>query len=228
MICNDYIPEEERAMQRVLFYCLLLIFFWTSHATAVTEINEIGPEKIARIEVGVKSREVRIFESQSDEEYWPYRAATASSKNSMKLPFGRKGVIHKIVLNPEYRPTADTKKEALEKGRKLKDYYPPNSKGNPLGKLKMFMGFRNALFGLYNSSLGIHTTTSPNSIGKRVSHGCTRLKDANAFEIARIILKQDGKSDEEISALFKKAKENPRKSIFLKVTNGPEVIYLND
>jgi lipoprotein-anchoring transpeptidase ErfK/SrfK len=216
-------------MKTVLFYLILMVVFPFSDTFASVETNtDNKPAKIAKIEVGVKSREVRVLENSADDKYWPYRAATASPKNSIGLPFGRKGVIHKIVLNPDFHPTDAMKKEARDKGRKLKDYYPPNSKGNPLGKLKMFIGFHNARSELYNSSLGIHTTTSPNSIGKRVSHGCTRQGDADAFEIARVILKQDGRSDEEISALFERAKKNPKKSITIKVANGPEVVYLND
>lgn len=216
-------------MKLVLFYLILMVVFPFSNVCAsVEKSSNEKPAKIARIEVGVKSREIRVFENPLDDEYWFYRAATASLRNSAGLPFGKRGVVWKIVLNPDWRPTPDMKKEAIKKGRKLKDYYPPNSKGNPLGKLKIFMGFHDASLKLYNSNLGIHTTTEKNSIGKRVSHGCTRLNDTDAFEIVRVILEQSGKSNTEISELFEKAKRTPKKSITLLVPNGPEVVYLNN
>ena len=113
------------------------------------------------------------------------------------------------------------KEEAIKKGKPLKDYYPPNSAGNPLKEIKLFISY-----GGNNSALGIHTTTSPGSIGHQRSHGCTRLEKEPASKIAHTLLRQDGKSEEEILELFEQATKNPKKELAIQIKNGPEVVYL--
>ena len=96
----------------------------------------------------------------------------------------------------------------------------PPGKNNPLGKIKLFISYDGN-----NSSLGIHSTNEPKSIGKRVTHGCTRLGEKDVFALARIILEQNGYNADE---LFRKAAENPKKSIVIDIEDGPTVVHLKD
>ncbi|HEX8974064.1 MAG TPA: L,D-transpeptidase family protein [Patescibacteria group bacterium] len=177
--------------------------------------------KIARIEVGVETKEVRIFqENEGSLVEQVYPAATASpGKNSRGIPYGKVGVATKIVFNPGWTPTKDIWKEYFKKRKKpMKKYFHPGASDNPLGLAKIFISYNG-----YNSTLGIHTTNEPRSIGRRVSHGCTRISDESMLEIASIILKQNGHDAEKIIG---QALENPTKPITILLEDGPEVIYM--
>ncbi|HEX2077522.1 MAG TPA: L,D-transpeptidase [Longimicrobium sp.] len=67
--------------------------------------------------------------------------------------------------------------------------------GNPMGRVKMH------LFGIYY----IHGTPAPNErfLGRPASHGCIRMRNADAMELARMVLRADGApvSDATLDAL---------------------------
>jgi lipoprotein-anchoring transpeptidase ErfK/SrfK len=60
---------------------------------------------------------------------------------------------------------------------------PPGSPGNPMGRVKMF--FR-------EPDLYIHGTSLPSSLGRARSHGCVRLRNTDAVELARMVMVNGG------------------------------------
>ena len=60
---------------------------------------------------------------------------------------------------------------------------PPGSPGNPMGRVKMF--FR-------EPDLYIHGTYLPSSLGNARSHGCIRMRNIDAVELARIVMIHGG------------------------------------
>jgi hypothetical protein len=170
------------------------------------------------IEINVESRKITAIQKTEDGQITKiFSAATASPKNTIDLPFEKSGRITKIVFNPSWKPSDNIQKENLEKfGKKLPKIIPPG-KDNPLGKVKLFIAFANGPY-----DLGIHGTNKPKSIGKRVSHGCNRLRHKDVMSLANLILTQNGEDFEEI---LRMAEENPQVPITIKIVHGPEVFY---
>lgn len=100
----------------------------------------------------------------------------AVGKRGWRTPKGRTSVINKR-RNPTWTPPASIRKEAARKGRKLKKVYPagPN---NPLGTRALRLGLPGYL---------IHGTNKPYSIGKRISHGCIRLRRSDIEHLYSLV-----------------------------------------
>jgi lipoprotein-anchoring transpeptidase ErfK/SrfK len=66
-----------------------------------------------------------------------------------------------------------------------RDHEPeaPGSPGNPMGRVKMF--FR-------EPDLYIHGTGLPSSLGRARSHGCVRMRNTDAVEVARMVMVHGG------------------------------------
>jgi hypothetical protein len=180
--------------------------------------NEIV--KIDEIEIGVESCQIRTIQKNGDgETVKAYSAATASPKNSNGLPYGEKGRVYKITFNPSWSPTENIQKENIKKfGKRLPKEVPPG-KNNPLGTLKLYIAFPS------DYTLGIHGTNEPKSIGKRVSHGCNRLKKEDIEEVVRTILEQNGYDADE---LFERAAKNPKVAIAINLKIKPAVTYFKE
>lgn len=89
----------------------------------------------------------------------------AVGKRGWSTPRVRTSVVAKH-RNPTWTPPKSIRREAARKGRRLRKVYPagPN---NPLGTRALRLGISGYL---------IHGTNKPWSIGKRVSHGCIRMR----------------------------------------------------
>jgi murein L,D-transpeptidase YcbB/YkuD len=73
-------------------------------------------------------------------------------------------------------------------------WYPPDAEwaaqdtvtapgpGNPMGKVKL----------MFNGPYYLHGTPLASSIGRAASHGCVRMRDEDAVELARIVQKYGG------------------------------------
>lgn len=208
-------------------FCLFFFAFGANLAKAqeapvfqnlsTSQLSAPGAPTIATIEILVRSAAIKLTYANGLEE--TFKAGTASSKNTKGLPFDKKGYLWKVALNPSWTVPSSIIQEERTKGHKIKNFYRPNEKGNPLGKIKLFIEY-----GGYNSSLGIHGTNNPKSVGRRVSHGCNRLEERILFAIARSILTQNGY---DADALFAQAAQNPKNTIAREITNGPEIYYRN-
>jgi len=84
--------------------------------------------------------------------------------------------IQHIIWNPSWRPPASS----WARDRHVE---PPGAISNPMGRVKLF--FR-------EPDLYIHGTYLPSSLGNARSHGCIRLRNIDAVEVARIVMVHGG------------------------------------
>lgn len=84
--------------------------------------------------------------------------------------------IQTMIWNPSWRPPASAW---------ARDHKPekPGSPGNPMGRVKMF--FR-------EPDLYIHGTGLPSSLGNARSHGCIRMRNVDAVEVAKMVMVNGG------------------------------------
>lgn len=130
----------------------------------------------------------RIVPKQKDQ---PESSIVVNVPEYMVYLFGDKGVInyYPIAAGAPATPTPITKTKVIEKV-KNPTWVPPEWAGggdpvppgtsNPLG---------DRWVGLSIPGYGIHSTTSPSSIGLSASHGCMRMRPANArafFDLVKV------------------------------------------
>ncbi len=93
-------------------------------------------------------------------------------KQGWSTPIGQTTVVAKE-KDPAWHPPASLQREAASRGKYLPLVVPPGPH-NPLGKYAMRLGF---------TSILIHGTNRPTSIGLRSSHGCIRMYPKNIEEL---------------------------------------------
>ncbi len=100
----------------------------------------------------------------------------AVGKRGWSTPRGQTSVVAKK-RNPTWTPPASIRREAARRGKRLKRVYRagPN---NPLGTRALRLGMAGYL---------IHGTNRPYSIGKRVSHGCIRMRRADIEQLFSMV-----------------------------------------
>ena len=84
--------------------------------------------------------------------------------------------INRMIWNPSWTPP----NSKWARGRKPE---APGSPGNPMGRVKIF--FR-------EPDYYIHGTGHAASLGRAFSHGCIRLRNIDAVEVARIVMVHGG------------------------------------
>lgn len=103
--------------------------------------------------------------------------------NYYNLPLS--GEITKIIRNPYWGPTENTRKSYFKKtGKKLPEVVRPDDRRNAMGKAKFIIKFKNSA-----NPIRIHGTNDSDSIGKRTTRGCIRLRNKDVLKIADIIKK---------------------------------------
>lgn len=194
---------------------LVLISFSYAKAEKKIEEEKFGwLNRIDSIKIYVESAQMVAEENEWEKKI--YSVATSAKRYVGNIYFEKEGWIWKIVFNPFWFPPENIRKDYASKGKKLPRAVPPG-KDNPLGPIKLFFAFDG-----HNSSLGLHGTNKPDSIGKRVTYACTRGNTSDMFEIARIILEQNGYDAGEI---FKQARKNPQKTITIPLEDMPKVVH---
>lgn len=132
-------------------------------------------------------------------------------REKFPLPHGNR-VARQVILNPDWIPPDSewVAEEGVEPGERI----PADDPKNPLGKIKIPLG----------DAILIHEASSPNDIGRLVSHGCARLVRDDIFELAKMIAKGQGLSttDEEIE---KARRTKERKTLELKQPIPIEIAY---
>lgn len=91
-------------------------------------------------------------------------------------PLGETRITAKID-KPAWYPPASIRKEHAANGDPLPTVVPPGP-DNPLGPVKMTLGFNGYL---------IHGSNKKFGVGMQVSHGCFRMLNNNAVELAKMI-----------------------------------------
>jgi lipoprotein-anchoring transpeptidase ErfK/SrfK len=89
--------------------------------------------------------------------------------------------IRRMIWNPSWTPPASA-------WARDKKYEAPGSPGNPMGRVKMF--FR-------EPDYYIHGTGLASSLGNARSHGCLRMRNIDAVELARLVMINGGGTQEQ-------------------------------
>jgi lipoprotein-anchoring transpeptidase ErfK/SrfK len=127
-------------------------------AAAVEALADQAVQTKRRIVVDIPNCKVAVLEDGRVLKV--YRAATGAA--ATPTPAGTYEIVQRIP-----HPTWYAKKRVV-----------PPGKANPLGTRWM---------GLSRKGYGIHGTNNPRSIGRRASHGCVRLCNADAEELFEMV-----------------------------------------
>lgn len=144
--------------------------------TIITTPNVVDARpdgQVLRIEVDKPAKAVRAF-GRNDELVAFYPASIGSSEKP--APSGTYG-IRRVVKNPTYRYDPRFEFKGVRAQKKLSIAPGPN---NPVGVVWI---------DLTKASYGIHGTPRPEEIGKTQSHGCIRLTNWDALDLAKRVRK---------------------------------------
>jgi lipoprotein-anchoring transpeptidase ErfK/SrfK len=140
----------------------------------------------ARVEVDIAARKLHLL--RGDQRVESFNVAVGSEKWPTQKGEWK---ITQVVFNPDWVPPD----ESWAEEREPKESGDPD---NPLGRVQL----------VYDPPRTIHGTNQPSSIGKAVSHGSIRLRNADAEKLARQVLDAAGATKDE--AWFTRARENRR------------------
>lgn len=137
------------------------------------------------IEVDLASRKLHLLEG--GQHLAEYGVAVGSSKWPTQ-----KGewTIKQVVWNPEWIPPPD------ESWTEDKEPKKPGEADNPLGRVQL----------VYDLPRTIHGTNQPSSIGKAVSHGSIRMRNADAIALAKRVMEAAGAGKDD--AWYTRVQEN--------------------
>ena len=139
---------------------------------AVADVRRDGlPRKVGRIEI--KGTQVRVYDK--DETIVAIYPATVGS-TERPSPAGELKVTA-VAENPTYYYDPANNLKGVDVEEKLKLPPGPN---NPVGVVWI---------SLSEKGYGIHGTPDPEAVGKRASHGCIRLTNWDALELAKHVQK---------------------------------------
>lgn len=131
----------------------------------VEDALETAPYTGPKIVINVAARKLKLYDK--DQLVKTYSIAVGSS--AYRTPLGDRSMTQ-IVWNPWWIPP---KNSAWAKGAKD----TPPGRNNPLGPVKMKLG----------DAIMVHGTNKPASVGHAASHGCMRMNNEEAKELARYI-----------------------------------------
>ena len=99
--------------------------------------------------------------------------------------------IRRMIWNPDWRPPPSA-------WARDKKYEAPGSPGNPMGRVKMFF---------QEPDYYIHGTGLASSLGNARSHGCVRMRNIDAVELARLVMINGGGTQDQ--AWYEQTISNP-------------------
>jgi lipoprotein-anchoring transpeptidase ErfK/SrfK len=142
-------------------------------ANVTDEAASREPPKLSRIEVDKSRKQVRVY--TEDERLLAVYPATIGS-DSRPAPTGEHKV-QAIAMNPNYTYDPDYKFRGVDAKKPFTIAPGPN---NPVGSVWIRVA---------EDGYGIHGTPEPAKVGKTFSHGCVRLTNWDAEELARLVKK---------------------------------------
>lgn len=156
----------------VLLALVMAISAWYTLGRGMAAATEAaaGSAPGIRIVVDVSSR--RLYVKQGDETIRSY--VVAVGKKGYPTPRGSYRISH-LVWNPRWDPP--------ESGWARHEKAQKPGWHNKMGRVKMF--FR-------EPSYFIHGTPYEGSLGEARSHGCIRMSNGDAIELARLVMKHGG------------------------------------
>lgn len=131
------------------------------------------PHKAARIEVDKTRQTVKVF--GKDQKLIAFYPATAGSVEK-PAPSGRLKVVS-VAKNPTYRYNP---KYAFKGVKTREPFTIKPGPNNPVGVVWI---------GLSGEGYGIHGTPEPSKVSKTESHGCVRLTNWDALQLASVVAK---------------------------------------
>lgn len=165
--------------------------------------GEVPVQQEYRIEINVPER--RLYLYKGDQRIRSHAVAVGSYR--YRTPVGPR-FIENITWNPWwYPPPSDWAKNEKP--------HPPGP-GNPLGRVKMSLG----------GDILLHGTNAESSVGRPVSHGCMRMKNREAEELAWFF--QRNFSDETEESLLGRYKKNPWQSFYVRLNQMIPVTIVYD
>jgi len=96
----------------------------------------------------------------------------------MEAPHGW-GVVTGISFEPTWVPTQAMRVRARKKGKTLPPFVKPGVKANPMGSFKIILS--------HGNGYRIHGNNNPGSIGRSVTSGCIRMRNAEGKDMAQMI-----------------------------------------
>jgi lipoprotein-anchoring transpeptidase ErfK/SrfK len=144
----------------------------TEIVVANVERDEL-PRKIARLEIDATRQRVRAYDRE-DRIILIYPATVGSTERPS--PTGEFKV-STIAENPTYHYDPSLNLRGVDVDEKLE---LPSGPNNPVGRVWI---------GLTAKGYGIHGTPDPDAVSKRASHGCIRLTNWDALELAKHLSK---------------------------------------
>ena len=123
------------------------------------------------ITVNLSARELTVESGGSTVASYPVAIGAAAHPT----PRGTFHIRH-VVWNPRWVPPDS-------KWARDKKPQPPGAPGNPMGRVKLF--FR-------EPDYYIHGTREVDSLGQAESHGCLRMRNGDAIELAKLVMEHGG------------------------------------
>jgi len=128
------------------------------------------------LEADLSQRQLTVYDG--DEQAASYDVAIGSKKYPTPTGTYR---IRKIVWNPAWVPPD----RGWAKGKEAQD---PGAPSNPMRAVKMYFK---------EPDYYIHGTNAPESIGDAASHGCLRMEEGDAANLARYLMEHGGQPRDE-------------------------------
>lgn len=141
-----------------------------SYAPAVLTPPAAG-EQVTALELVLNVPAMRLDAFRSGVPVRSFSVAVGSSR--YPTPIGDHEIT-RIVWNPWWHPPDSP----WARGERV----TPPGPGNPMGRVKLLM----------RGSYYLHGTPMENSIGRACSHGCVRMRDADAIALARLVQLETG------------------------------------
>jgi len=115
--------------------------------------------------VVINLAELRLYYYPPDRNVVITEPVGIGKEGGWATPLGKTSVVAKA-KNPTWRPTANVRREAMERYGKFLPRVVPPGPNNPLGDYAIRLGWPTYL---------IHGTNNPNGVGQRSSAGCIRM-----------------------------------------------------
>jgi lipoprotein-anchoring transpeptidase ErfK/SrfK len=142
------------------------------------------PDPPMRIEVDLAARKLYVHRDGAPTD--THAVAVGSQEWPTQTGSWR---ISQVIFNPEWVPPDE--EWAKDEKRKA-----PGASDNPLGQAQL----------IYDPPRTIHGTNEPSSIGKAVSHGSIRMRNAEIVALAKLVMEAGGASKD--SSFFAQARRN--------------------
>jgi hypothetical protein len=162
------------------------------------------PPPELRLEVDAAAKTVTAFRNDQPVRSWGVAVGTSEWPTQ-----NGEWTIGQVVWNPGWTPPPD---EEWAKEEEPKD---PGDPENPLGTVQM----------VYDAPRTIHGTNEPESIGTAASHGSIRMRNAEAEELARMVMEAGGARRDE--SFFAEVKANRTRRYEVAIPNPIPIRVIN-